>query len=248
MRHRHAQKTTFFHWNRFLALVISVILATLWPLQLSAERAFAAVSPAFTVKPNNQSVNGDLVQSIQKTTSDALSFTYRGTTYRALHTIQAFRPQQGRWQNVSLRLSQDQNASSDGFEVDAITAVSPGPVWYAGTLIGKVSIGRPNGAWSQTSTTLPERTVTALCQLVGDGGQVAAVGYGGYRSATPATPGHVYVTLDEGKHWFDISNNLPDVPVKSLRFASIKNMTQLQVNMDNTWYGTSVDGNWQTLH
>ena len=40
--------------------------------------------------------------------------------------------------------------------------------------------------------------------------------YNGFNQATPGQPGHVFKTTDGGKHWQDISGNLPDVPVNSL--------------------------------
>lgn len=244
LRHQRAKKTQFFRWNLYVIGIFGALVGALWPNQLSAERAFAATNPSFTVKPNNHSVNGDLVQAIRKPKSNPVAFTYQGTQYRALHTIQERSPISGRWSTVSSRLSQDENEMSDGFEFDAITAVSPGTMWYAGTRIGHVVTGQPNGTWSATSATLPERTVTAICQLSGDGGQVAAVGYGGYRSATPATPGHVFVTFDGGKRWSDITNNLPDSPVQKLVFASSTGTTQLEADVADHWYVASIDGHW----
>src|SRR5262249_8671649 len=40
--------------------------------------------------------------------------------------------------------------------------------------------------------------------------------YNGYDAATPGTPGHVFATGDGGRHWTNISGNLPDAPVNSV--------------------------------
>lgn len=232
------------HNFSLLLTLVAACTAFVWPTQLSPERAFAATNPAFTVTPNNQSEPNSLVQTHHAPKTYDISFTYDGQKYRAGHDIEQYDAKNGTWSPVSSDITDDTKPSSDGYQVDHVTAVAPGSVWYAGTLIGHVIVGQPSSSWTSVSTGLPERTVTALAELTGDGGQIAAVGYGGYSSATPDAPGHVYVTLDGGTRWFDITNNLPDAPVSALRFENKGGQWELQTKINQTWYETNVDGQW----
>lgn len=237
---RHLRK-----WSIMLVL-LSLCTAFVWPCHLSSDRAFAAVNSAFTVKPHDGSVQGSLVEERTSPTVTPVSFHYAGTTYRATHQIQQLNENTDSWSNVSTDVTEDQNPSADGYQVDHITAVATGDVWYVGTLVGNVVVGSPSANWRQVSTGLPERSVTAIAEMKGDS-QVAAVGYAGYASATPDTPGHVYVTLDGGLHWFDITGNLPDAPVQALRFSNTKNAFALEVKMASQWYESTKEGQWQAV-
>lgn len=230
--------------NSSVAVAILAALTTfIWPIHLARDRAFAAVNPNFTVKPNITSDKGSLVERKVSVQTHDISFHYRGQTYRAQHTIQQWSPKTHTWHNVTGNITENQNRMADGYQLDHITAVATGDTWYAGTLVGSVVVGRPSSGWKSSSNGLPERTVTAIAELSTDS-QIAAVGYGGYSSATPQHIGHVYVTLDGGTRWFDISTNLPDKPIAALKFGNTKANWALEAKIGTTWYQTTQHGKW----
>ncbi|HWQ32313.1 MAG TPA: hypothetical protein VNQ79_05475 [Blastocatellia bacterium] len=97
----------------------------------------------------------------------------------------------------------------------------PGELVWIGTGDGLVQLTTNAGALSGASFTnvtkapLPNRFITDIALDAGDQKR-AFVTYSGFNSATPATPGHVFMTADQGATWTDISGNLPDVPVTSI--------------------------------
>jgi uncharacterized protein (TIGR03437 family) len=62
---------------------------------------------------------------------------------------------------------------------------------------------------------LPNRFVSDIAADPNDAKRAFVV-YSGFNSSTPTTPGHVFVTTDQGESWRNISGNLPDVPVTSI--------------------------------
>ena len=62
---------------------------------------------------------------------------------------------------------------------------------------------------------LPARPVTQFAVDRSDW-RVAYAAYAGFNGATRHRPGHVFATTDGGKHWTDVSGNLPDTPVNSI--------------------------------
>lgn len=133
-------------------------------------------------------------------------------------------------------------ASSDGFGTDLtrgvpgesisfISAISAHPVLdettnppgervWIGTGDGLVQRTDNAGALAVATFTnvtrapLPNRFVTDIA-LTPDDRQRALVVYSGFNANTPGSPGHVFLTLDSGTTWSDISGNLPDIPVTS---------------------------------
>ncbi|HZN11445.1 MAG TPA: hypothetical protein VFC61_07200, partial [Blastocatellia bacterium] len=99
--------------------------------------------------------------------------------------------------------------------------VPPGEVVWAGTGDGKVQVSVNAGALAGatfldvTKAPLPDRFVTDIALDPADQRR-AYVSYSGFNTSTPASPGHVFATADQGQTWADISGNLPDVPVTSL--------------------------------
>lgn len=93
-------------------------------------------------------------------------------------------------------------------------------VWL-GTGDGLVQMTANAGALSGATFTnvtrapLPNRYVTDIA-LDPNNKQRAIAGYSGFNTSTPATPGHVFITEDQGAAWRDISGNLPDTPVNSI--------------------------------
>ena len=83
------------------------------------------------------------------------------------------------------------------FSPDAVTNLSP--TW---TRVGK--------------NVLPNRPVSEIA-VDRSNDRIAYAAYNGYNQGTPHHPGHIFKTTDAGKHWKDISSNLPNVPVNSLQ-------------------------------
>ena len=99
----------------------------------------------------------------------------------------------GAWQPISPNLTKNDTPGAPGYSVDGITAIAHHRgVWYTGTLAGQVSLKLPRHPWSVLRAALPERTVTSIAILPGNSaGQIAALGYGGYGTATPNEPGRL---------------------------------------------------------
>jgi uncharacterized protein (TIGR03437 family) len=136
-------------------------------------------------------------------------------------------------------------ASVDGFGADLtknvatapsyITAIAahpslnqsinpPGEVVWVGTGDGLVQLTTDAGALAAASFTnvtrapLPNRYVTDIA-LDPNNQQRAFVTYSGFNTSTP---GHVFMTNDQGATWADISGNLPDVPVNSVALDPLR--------------------------
>lgn len=125
-------------------------------------------------------------------------------------------------------------ASSDGFGADLtkgstgrLSAIAAHPnrdggaeIVWTGANDGSVQISTNAGAGTGTIFTnvtkapLPTRFVTDIA-LDASNAQRAVVTFSGFTSVTPTTPGHVFLTNNQGQSWTDISGNLPDVPVTS---------------------------------
>ena len=97
----------------------------------------------------------------------------------------------------------------------------PGETVWIGTGDGLVQFTTNAGALAGATFTnvtkppLPNRYVTDIALDPGD--QLRAfVAYSGFNTGTPETPGHVFMTDDQGATWRDISGNLPDTPVNSI--------------------------------
>ncbi|MGE0132173.1 MAG: hypothetical protein AB7U82_29175 [Blastocatellales bacterium] len=96
-----------------------------------------------------------------------------------------------------------------------------GEIVWVGTGDGLVQVTTNAGALSGatfsnvTKSPLPNRYVTDIA-LDPNNKLRAIVSYSGFNTNTPATPGHVFTTEDQGATWRDISGNLPDTPVNSV--------------------------------
>ncbi|MCL6453626.1 MAG: hypothetical protein K6T78_08375 [Alicyclobacillus sp.] len=162
--------------------------------------------------------------------------------YRGVHYIARWDATTDTWQPVSPNLTEDEEAGAPGSGIDGITALAHAEgAWYVGTLAGVVNIQLPGQPWYRLVGGLPYRTVTAAVIFpTARGGRTAAIGYGGYASATPDAPGHVYRTTDGGQHWADITENLPDAPVESLHIVQTGQNAQtgwtLLAEVEGRWY------------
>ncbi|MGH9835086.1 MAG: hypothetical protein ACRD9Y_18860 [Blastocatellia bacterium] len=151
-------------------------------------------------------------------------------------------------------------ASVDNFGADltagqgVITAIAahptigggnpPSEIVWVGTSDGQVQVTINAGALAGasfsniTKAPLPNRFVSDIALYPNDT-QRAVVTFSGFNSNTASTPGHVFLTTNQGATWQNISGNLPDVPVSSVT---------LNPNSPNTIYiGTDL-GVFQTTN
>lgn len=119
--------------------------------------------------------------------------------------------------------------------LDATTAI-PGETVWIGTSDGTVQVSTNAGAielatfTNVTRAPLPNRFVTDL-GVDQTNSRRAVVTYSGFNISSPAAPGHVFLTLDQGATWSDISGNLPDVPVTSVALSS-NNTNEIFIGTD----------------
>lgn len=146
-------------------------------------------------------------------------------------TYRIFRTSDGgsSWSAVSQDLTGD-GAGSVGSEGSVISAIAVAPSNSNIVFVGTSGSGTAspqirystsgaqniNGSWFQaTRTNLPQRYITSLA-IDPANDQRVFVTYSGYeRSASPPYR-HVYVTVNRGVAWVDVSGNLPDVPVNTV--------------------------------
>lgn len=176
----------------------------------------------------------------------ALSWTEGKTTYRAVHYITQWDTSAHAWIALSPDLTEDTEVGTPGYDIDGITAAAhKGASWYVGTLAGQLTVKQQNTDWTIVQGTLPMRTITAIAlPLNNPSGNEAVVAYGGYGTATPSAPGHVFSTEDGGRHWHDITGNLPDKPVQSIHFLNQWASNSLVAEVNDTWYQMTRPGLW----
>jgi hypothetical protein len=126
-------------------------------------------------------------------------------------------------------------------------------VVYAATRHGRIWRSGNNGTsmsgWQDITVgtvaggvTLPNRSITSIAVYPTDPNQVV-VGFSGYATATPGTPGHVFhgTSTDGGAswQWLDVSSDLPDIPVNSVC---------IQPTDTNTIYAATDIGVFRTIN
>ncbi len=156
-------------------------------------------------------------------------------------------------------------ASADGFGTDLtkgsgyLTAIAAYPglanneeiVWTGasdGTIQITANAGAEAGATfiNLTKPPLPNRYVTDLA-VDNSSSQRAVVAFSGFNTNTPTTPGHVFLTLNRGQTWQDISGNLPDVPVNSVTLNPA-NQNTIYIGTDLGVFQTTNGGtSWERL-
>jgi photosystem II stability/assembly factor-like uncharacterized protein len=109
-----------------------------------------------------------------------------------------------------------------GCLISAIGVADGGDGAYVGTDEGWVQVSRhavdsANPTWRRVGQggALPHRPVNQFA-VDRSNWRIAYAAYGGFGAATPSHKGHVFATSDGGRHWNDISGNLPDVPVNTV--------------------------------
>lgn len=126
------------------------------------------------------------------------------------------------WTSISNDLTGD-GTGATGSKISAIAIAKKSSAFiYVGTTGSPTSTSRvqitTNTGTSWTNVTkapLPNRWVTSFAIDTADTDYVL-VGYSGYNTNTPATPGHIFLTTNRGTTWADVSGDLPDVPVNAI--------------------------------
>jgi len=120
------------------------------------------------------------------------------------------------WQQISADLSNGQGTGNLTYgTVTSIAASGANPDYvYAGTDDGNAWVTRNGGQqWENITAGLPERWITRVAADHVDA-EKAFICLSGYRydSYQP----HIFMTLDAGSEWTDISGNLPEVPINDI--------------------------------
>ncbi|MBI4672008.1 MAG: DUF11 domain-containing protein [Chloroflexi bacterium] len=108
-----------------------------------------------------------------------------------------------------------------GCLVSALAVSAGGHAVWAGTEEGWVqysasAVDSANPKWNRVDhNMLPGRPVQSIA-VDQSNARRALVAFGGYNQATPGFPGHLFLTNDAGKHWQNVSGNLPNIPVNSV--------------------------------
>jgi uncharacterized repeat protein (TIGR01451 family) len=148
-------------------------------------------------------------------------------TYRVYRTNNAKAPDSAdvTWEPISGDLTSGCTGSAAnggrGCVVSALAISSGGKGLWAGTEEGWVWFSRNAGdankpQWNRVDNgKIPGRPVTSIA-VDQSYARRAVVTLGGYNTATPGQPGHVFLTNNRGKTWTDISGNLPNVPVNTV--------------------------------
>jgi photosystem II stability/assembly factor-like uncharacterized protein len=157
------------------------------------------------------------------------------------------------WSAISNDLSGDGAGNVGGFG-SVITALAfakdTSTVIYAGTSGSSTSASRTyvttnlGTTWSNiTRANLPNRAVTSIA-VDHSNFRSVYIGYSGYSSNTPTTPGHVFFTSNKGTAWSNVSGDLPDIPVNDI-LLDPDNRQHLLVATDIGIFETSNGGtNW----
>ena len=108
-----------------------------------------------------------------------------------------------------------------GCLISAVGVADGGDGAYVGTDEGWIQVS-PHAVTSDSPrwhrvgrVALPHRPVNQFA-VDRSNWRIAYAAYGGFGAATPTNKGHVFSTSDGGRHWHNISANLPDVPVNSV--------------------------------
>ncbi|MEM8524421.1 MAG: hypothetical protein AAGG68_07245 [Bacteroidota bacterium] len=152
------------------------------------------------------------------------------------------------WQVISEDLTKGKHESgTNRYATISTIAVSPADsdVIFVGTDDGNVQVTRDGGiTWRLASVTLPNRFVTSvICDF--DDPLKAYVTFSGYRR-TDYLP-HVFMTLNGGMTWEDISGELPEVPVNDL-IIDDENAGVLYAATDlGVWRRNGENAGWKQL-
>lgn len=107
-----------------------------------------------------------------------------------------------------------------GCTISAV-GVGGGQAVWTGSEMGYVYVSpdaqtSDDPSWTRVDIAkLPGRPVSSIA-VDRSNYRIAYVAFNSFDAATPARPGHLFKTTDGGKHWTNITGNLPDTPVNSV--------------------------------
>jgi uncharacterized repeat protein (TIGR01451 family) len=148
-------------------------------------------------------------------------------TYRVYRTNNARTPSAGdvTWAPISPDLTSGcLGTAPNGARSCTLSAigVGGGDAIYTGSEDGLVYVSpdaqtaaEPTWTRLDEAADLPDRPITQIA-VDRSNYRIAYVAVAGFNAATPDNPGHLFRTVDGGKHFKNISKGLPDVPVNSV--------------------------------
>ncbi|MEM9991188.1 MAG: T9SS type A sorting domain-containing protein, partial [Bacteroidota bacterium] len=152
------------------------------------------------------------------------------------------------WTAISGDLTKGEHESGTqkyGTITSIAAAKSDSDVIYVGTDDGNVQVTYDLGAnWQLVSDSLPNRYVTGLAVDPVDA-FTAYVTFSGYRHLDYQP--HILVTRDGGAHWFDISANLPEIPINDILLDPQHNGHIYIANDLGVWVTTNRGQAWELL-
>ncbi|MDI6804467.1 MAG: FlgD immunoglobulin-like domain containing protein [Bacteroidota bacterium] len=139
-------------------------------------------------------------------------------TYKVYRTTNSA----GTWTSISNDLTGDGTVAT-GSKISAIAIAKKSSAFIyvgttgSGTSTSRIQITTNTGtSWTNiTKSPLPNRWVTCIAVDTVDTDFIL-VGYSGYNTNIPATPGHIFLTTNRGTSWIDVSGDMPDVPVNAI--------------------------------
>ncbi|MCP3930650.1 MAG: T9SS type A sorting domain-containing protein [Bacteroidetes bacterium] len=124
-------------------------------------------------------------------------------------------------------------------------APSNSSVIYVGTDDGNVQVTFDGGMnWTNISSGLPDRYITQVAVDYEDE-LTAYVTVSGYRQLDYLP--HILKTTDGGENWFDISGNLPEIPLNDVIIDPDQDSTLYVANDLGVWFTTNFGQHWEVL-
>jgi photosystem II stability/assembly factor-like uncharacterized protein len=158
-------------------------------------------------------------------------------TFKAYRTINGA----ATWTAISSDLTGDGDGSGQvGSNLSAISAIAIAKTSSAtiyvgtsgGTATSMVQVTTNTGTlWTNTTKApLPNRYVKSIA-IDPTNASRAFVAFSGYNASTPTTPGHLFLTTNQGTTWANASGNLPDIPVNAV-LIDPANVNDIMVGTD----------------
>ncbi|MCP4294003.1 MAG: T9SS type A sorting domain-containing protein [Proteobacteria bacterium] len=171
------------------------------------------------------------------------SILYYGTyrLYRSMNHAQT-------WEVISEDLT-DGLHPSGSLSYGTLSTIDVSPsnssVIYVGTDDGNVQVTFDGGMnWTNISSGLPDRYITQVAVDYEDE-LTAYVTVSGYRQLDYLP--HILKTTDGGENWFDISGNLPEIPLNDVIIDPDQDSTLYVANDLGVWFTTNFGQHWEVL-
>ncbi len=148
----------------------------------------------------------------------------------------------------------EQTASNGarGCVISSVGVSDGGTGVYVGTDEGWIQVSpdattSDDPSWTRVGThVLPGRPVDQIA-VDRSNWRIAYAGFAGFDKATPDTPGHLFATTDGGKHWKNVTANLPDVPVDTVVIDPSNNKTVYVGTDVGPFISTNAGRSWTRL-